>query len=153
MIKYDWNTVERDVKPRWGFTRVLTPILFISFVLYLMKYTCKLFIEWIWIFNIFSSQTTAIKVKFHMKHLWDGATKICSTGPGLMTKMADMAIYGKNLVFSGTKRSITLKLNLHHRMLKYYQVCSNILPPMANTTCTWVCLWRINLYVRAEGQR
>ena len=23
--------------------------------------------------------------------------KICSTGPGLMTKMADMAIYGKNL--------------------------------------------------------
>ena len=50
------------------------------------------------IFNIFSSQTTGpIKVKFHMKHLLDGATKICSTGPGLMTKMADMAIYGNNL--------------------------------------------------------
>ena len=45
-----------------------------------------------------------------------------------MTKMADMAIYGKNLkkiFFSGTKRSITLKLNLHHWVLKYYQVCSN----------------------------
>ena len=50
------------------------------------------------IFNIFSSETTGpIKVKFHMKHPWDGAMKICSTGPGLMTKMADMAIYGKNL--------------------------------------------------------
>ena len=81
------------------------------------------------IFNIFSSQTTGpIKFKFHMKHLWDGATKICSTGPGLMTKMVDMAIYGKNLkkiFFSGTKRSITLKLNLHHWVLKYYQVYSN----------------------------
>ena len=54
--------------------------------------------------------------------------KIYSTGPGLMTKMADMAIYGKNLkkiFFSGTKRSITLKLNLHHWVLKCYQVCSN----------------------------
>ena len=50
------------------------------------------------IFNIFSSQITGpIKVKFHMKHLWDEATKICSTGPDLMTKMADMAIYGKNI--------------------------------------------------------
>ena len=52
----------------------------------------------------------------------------CSTGPGLMTKMADMAIYGKNLkkiFFSGTKRSITLKLNLHHWVLKYYQIYSN----------------------------
>ena len=50
------------------------------------------------IFNIFSSETTGpIKVKFHMNHPWDGAMKICSTDPGLMTKMADMAIYGKNL--------------------------------------------------------
>ena len=50
------------------------------------------------IFNIFFSQTTGpIKVKFHMKYLWDGATKIYSAGPGLMTKMADMAIYVKNL--------------------------------------------------------
>ena len=48
--------------------------------------------------NIFPSETTGpFKVKFHMKNLWDGAMKICSTGPGLMTKMADMAIYGKNL--------------------------------------------------------
>ena len=48
------------------------------------------------IFNIFSSETTGpIKKEIHMKYLWDGAMKICSTGPGLMTKMAVMAIYGK----------------------------------------------------------
>ena len=37
-------------------------------------------------------------------------------------------IWGKNLkkiFFSGTNRSITLKLNLHHWVLKYYQVYSN----------------------------
>ena len=67
------------------------------------------------IFNIFSSETTGpIKVKFHMKHLWDGAMKICSTGPDMI-----------KIFFSGAKRSITLKLNLHHWALKYYQVCSN----------------------------
>ena len=48
--------------------------------------------------NIFSSETTGpIKVKFHMKLLWDGGTKVCSNGPAHMTKMATMPIYGKNL--------------------------------------------------------
>ena len=48
--------------------------------------------------NIFSSETTVpIKVKFHMELLWDRGTKVCSNGPGHMTKMAAMAIYGKNL--------------------------------------------------------
>ena len=48
--------------------------------------------------NIFSSKTTRqIKVKFHMELLWDGGTKVCSNGPGHMTKMAAMPIYGKNL--------------------------------------------------------
>ena len=47
---------------------------------------------------MFSSETTGpIKVKFHMELLWDGGTKVCSNGPGHMTKMAAMAIYGKNL--------------------------------------------------------
>ena len=32
---------------------------------------------------------------------------------------------GRYGLFSGTKKSITLKLNLHHWVLKYYQVCSN----------------------------
>ena len=28
---------------------------------------------------------------------WDGGTKVCSKGPGHMTKMAAMPIYGQNL--------------------------------------------------------
>ena len=48
--------------------------------------------------NIFSSETTRpVKVKFHMELLWDGGTKVCSIGPGHMTNVAAMPIYGKNL--------------------------------------------------------
>ena len=48
--------------------------------------------------NIFSSETTGpIKVKFHIELLWDGETKVCSNGPGHITKIATMPIYGKNL--------------------------------------------------------
>ena len=32
-----------------------------------------------------------------MELLWDWGTKVCSNGPGHMTKMATMPIYGKNL--------------------------------------------------------
>ena len=32
-----------------------------------------------------------------MELLWEGGTKVCSNGPGHMTKMAAMPIYGKNL--------------------------------------------------------
>ena len=64
-----------------------------------------------------------------MELLWDGGTKVCSNGPaGHMTKIATMPIYGKNLkkiFFSGTKRLMTLNLGMHHRVLEYYQVCSN----------------------------
>ena len=52
-------------------------------------------------------------------------TKVCSNGPGNMTKVAAI---GKNLkknFFSGTKRPMTLNLGMHHQVLKYYQVCSN----------------------------
>ena len=45
--------------------------------------------------NIFSSGP--VKVIFHMEPPWDGGTKVCSTCPGHMTKMATMLIYGKNL--------------------------------------------------------
>ena len=49
--------------------------------------------------NIFSSETTRlIEAKFfHMELPWDGGTKVCSNGPGHMTKMAAMPIYSKNL--------------------------------------------------------
>ena len=35
---------------------------------------------------------------------WEGGTKVCINGPGHMTKMAAMPIYGKNpsKIFSGT---------------------------------------------------
>ena len=50
--------------------------------------------------------------------------------------MAAMPIYGKNLkkiFFSGTKRPMTLKLVMQHRVLEYYQVCSNDDPGLALT--------------------
>ena len=55
--------------------------------------------------NIFSETTGPIQAKFHMEPPWDGGTKVCSNGPGHMTKMAAMTIYAKNLqkiFFSGT---------------------------------------------------
>ena len=46
--------------------------------------------------NIFSFETTGpIKAKFHVEPPWDGGTKVCSNGPGHITKMAAMPIYGK----------------------------------------------------------
>ena len=48
--------------------------------------------------NIFSSETTGpVKVKFHMELLWNGGMKVCSNGPGHMTKMVAMPIYGKTV--------------------------------------------------------
>ena len=48
--------------------------------------------------NTFSSETTVlIEAKFHMEPPWDGGMKVYSNGPGHMTKMAAMPIYGKNL--------------------------------------------------------
>ena len=46
--------------------------------------------------NISSETTGPIKAKFHVEPPWDGVTKVCSNGPGHMTKMAAMPIYGKN---------------------------------------------------------
>ena len=49
-------------------------------------------------YNIFSSETAwSIKVKFYVEPPWEGGTKVCINGPGHMTKMAAMPIYGKNL--------------------------------------------------------
>ena len=48
-------------------------------------------------FNISSETTGPIEAKFHMELLWDGGMKFYSNGPGHMTNMAAMPIYGKNL--------------------------------------------------------
>ena len=48
--------------------------------------------------NVFSSETAwPIKAKYYVEPPWEGGTKVCINGPGHMTKMAAMPIYGKNL--------------------------------------------------------
>ena len=48
--------------------------------------------------NIFSSETALpIKAKFYVEPPWEGGTKVYINGPGHVTKMAAMPIYGKNL--------------------------------------------------------
>ena len=36
-----------------------------------------------------------LKPKLHVKHPWEGRTKVCINCPGHMTKIAAMSIYGK----------------------------------------------------------
>ena len=52
-----------------------------------------------------------------------------------MTKIAAMPIYNKNVkfFFCGTKRPMTLKVCMQHRVLEYYQVCSNDDPGLTLT--------------------
>ena len=66
---------------------------------------------------------------------------------GHMTKMADMPIYGKNLknIFSGTKRTMTLKVGMLHWVLEYYQVCSNDVCGMTLTYFTAMSNWSMLL--------
>ena len=48
--------------------------------------------------NTFSSETALpIKAKFYVEPPWEGGTEVYINGPGHMTKMAVMPIYGKNL--------------------------------------------------------
>ena len=48
--------------------------------------------------NVSSSETAwQIKAKFYVEPPCEGGTKVCINGPGHMTKMAAMPIYGKNL--------------------------------------------------------
>ena len=56
--------------------------------------------------------------------------------PGHMTKMAAMPIYGKNtskIFFSRTGGSISKKLGMKYRWLKYYNVYINHDPVMTLT--------------------
>ena len=50
-------------------------------------------------FSNFISLETAkpIEAKFHVAPPWGRGTKVCSNGPGHMTKMSAMPIYGKRL--------------------------------------------------------
>ena len=56
-----------------------------------------------------------IKAKFYVEPPWEGGTKVYIDGPGHMTKMAAMPIYGKNpskIFFSRTGGSIFTKLGM-----------------------------------------
>ena len=54
--------------------------------------------------NILSFETAwPIEAKFYVEPPWEGGTKVCINGPGHMTKMAAMPIYGKNLKKSSSR--------------------------------------------------
>ena len=65
-------------------------------------------------FSNISETTGPIELEFHLETPWDGRTKVCSNGPGHMTKMAPMPIYGKNplKIFSRTRMPMTLGLGM-----------------------------------------
>ena len=75
-----------------------------------------------------------------MEPPWDRRTKLCSNGPGHMTKMAAMPIYSKNLKKSSSlepkKKTMILKLSMQHRVGEFYQVCSNDDPGLTLTYFT-----------------
>ena len=53
--------------------------------------------------NVFSLETAGpIEAKFHVEPPWDEGIKSGSNGPGLLTNMAAMPIYGKNLKSSSS---------------------------------------------------
>ena len=47
--------------------------------------------------DLFSKTVWPIKAKFHVEPPWEGGKKVYINGPGHMTKIAAMPIYGKNL--------------------------------------------------------
>ena len=47
--------------------------------------------------EFFSKTARPIKAKFYFEPPWEGGTKVYINGPGHMTKMAAMPVYGKNL--------------------------------------------------------
>ena len=58
---------------------------------------------------------------------------------GHMTKMAAMPIYDKNIkkiIFSATKRLMTMQVGMQHWVLEYYKVSSNDDPGLTLTYFT-----------------
>ena len=81
--------------------------------------------------NIFSSETAwPIKAKFYVEPSWEGGTEVCINGPGHMTKMAAMPIYGKNLkkscMYTTLGQGQEIALTFNTRISSYIQldVCS-----------------------------
>ena len=47
--------------------------------------------------QLLSETAWPINAKFHVAPSWEGRNNISINGPGHMTKIADMPIYGKNI--------------------------------------------------------
>ena len=103
--------------------------------------------------NFFSWEAArSIEAKFHVDPPWDGGMKVCSNGPGHMTKMAAMPTYGKNMKNS----SLCNQRGWWHWKL----ICSI---RYLNTTCTkfvqmmtlgwpWPILWQGQILILWQGQ-
>ena len=89
--------------------------------------------------NIFSSETTGpIKVKFHMELLWDGKRKFAQMFMVTWPRWPPCPYMVKTL-----KKSSSLEPKgqwpwngMQHRVLEYYQVCSNDDPELTLTYFT-----------------
>ena len=77
--------------------------------------------------NIFSETRGPIRVRFYVKHLCLTGTKVYIIGPGYMTKMAAMPIYGKTLRKSSSPEpgQRALKLNRQQKDLEPYNIYIN----------------------------
>ena len=77
-----------------------------------------------------------------MEPSWEGGKKVYINGPGHMTKMAAMSIYGK--IFSyRTNGSMIMKLGMEHNVLKLYKVYIDDDPELMSLTCQ---IWQ-NLFL------
>ena len=77
--------------------------------------------------DIFSETTRSVQTKFYVEPPGGGGTKICSGCLDSMTKMAAMPYMVKllKIFLSGKIWPMTLKLDMQHKGLRLYQVCSN----------------------------
>ena len=75
-----------------------------------------------------------IEAKFHIKPPWDGVTEGFSIGPGHMTKVAAMPIYGKTIkdIFLWTRKADDLET-------WYIALSTRVLPSLFKW-CPWVDL-------------
>ena len=74
-----------------------------------------------------------MNAKFHVEPPWEGRTKVYINGPGHMTEMAAMPIYGK---ISRTISPMILKLSMYHWGLKVYKVDIDDDPGLTLTSFT-----------------
>ena len=89
--------------------------------------------------NIFCCKAVKpTEAKFRVEFLWAVRMKVCSNGPGYVTKITAMPIHGKKSlkIFSETSRPMTFKLSIQHMGLGPYKICSNDVPELILTYFT-----------------